>query len=80
MAELQQRFEFNAPGKYYVDTSCVHCELCHDIAPEHFTKTRLGEGFVHRQPAATSEFLLCDQALRECPVGAIGANGEEAIR
>ena len=75
MAELQQRFSFNVPGKYYVDTTCVHCELCHEIAPDHFTKTSSGEGFVHRQPHSVGEHAACDQALKDCPVGAIGADG-----
>ncbi len=75
MAERSHRFTQNVHGRYYVDTTCVHCELCHGTAPDHFTKTSDGEGFVFQQPRTASEEKLCHEALRECPVNAIGDDG-----
>ena len=71
MANPADKFESNAPGRYYVDRTCVHCELCHETAPEHFTQTHT-EGFVHRQPVTGAEEVRCKSALQDCPVGAIG--------
>lgn len=72
MADATDKYESNVPGRYYVDRTCVHCELCHEIAPEHFTQTHR-EGFVHRQPVNASEESLCRSALENCPVNAIGS-------
>jgi ferredoxin len=74
MANVSDQFPRNAAGRYYVDRTCVHCLLCHDIAPDHFMQTE-HEGFVHRQPMTEKEALLCESALANCPVGAIGNNG-----
>lgn len=71
MADIHDKFESNVPGRYFVDRTCVHCELCHEIAPEHFTQTR-HEGFVCRQPVTGDEEHICKQALENCPVNAIG--------
>lgn len=74
MADPADRFESNVPGRYYVDRTCVHCELCKEIAPDHFTQSKY-EGFVCRQPVTDDEERVCRNALENCPVGAIGSNG-----
>jgi ferredoxin len=74
MADPRDKFQSNAPGRYFVDRTCVHCELCHELAPEHFAQTP-HEGFVCRQPVTGDEERTCRHALDSCPVGAIGSNG-----
>ena len=38
MADLDEKYEDNAPGKYYVDTQCIDCDLCRETAPDNFTR------------------------------------------
>jgi len=33
MAEKDKRLQENVPGKYYIDSECINCELCVEIAP-----------------------------------------------
>lgn len=75
MAELTLRTELNVPGKYYVDSTCVHCELCHQIAGDYFGANEAHEGFVKCQPSRNDEEALCQEAKSHCPVGAIGDDG-----
>lgn len=72
MADLTQRFSNNVAGRYYVDHTCVRCELCHEMAPDHFTQTQENDGYVCRQPINAAEEKACKVALENCPVGAIG--------
>lgn len=62
----------SARGRFFVDNgSCVHCELCNEIAPDYFTHLEDGQGAVYRQPKSTGEIQLCRYAKACCPVGAI---------
>ena len=36
MARLADRLPDNAPGAFYVDASCIDCDLCRQIAPMTF--------------------------------------------
>ncbi len=76
MAELENKYEDNAEGKYYVDEECIDCNLCREIAPANF-KANLegGYSYVYKQPDNQSEADECADALEQCPVEAIGDNG-----
>jgi len=66
----------NEPGRYYVDSQCIDCDVCRDIAPGNFTReTRQGYSFVYKQPEDAGEEGLCREAMETCPVDAIGNNG-----
>lgn len=77
MADKDDKNEGNAPGKYYVDSNCIDCDLCRETAPEIFARNE-DEGFsyVVRQPQNDEEIELCNEALEGCPVEAIGDDGE----
>jgi acyl-CoA synthetase (AMP-forming)/AMP-acid ligase II/ferredoxin len=76
MADLGSRLAENVAGKFYVDRSCIACVSCHSIAPDFFTmKDGNQNSFVHRQPFTPQEEELCREAMRECPVDAIGDDG-----
>ena len=78
MADKEEKFEENVPGKYYVDTSCIACDACSVAAPDNFQLSEeLGHAFVARQPASTEEEAECQEALESCPVEAIGDDGHE---
>ena len=76
MADPESRVDSNIAGKWYVDLECIDCDLCRTTAPENF-KANEDEGysFVFKQPESDEEAELCQQALEECPVEAIGNDG-----
>ena len=65
------------PGRYYVDTQCIDCDLCRETAPDNFMRNdEEGFSFVYKQPQSEAEELLCKDALDNCPVEAIGKDGK----
>ena len=76
MAEKQQKWPENAPGKYYVDESCIASDFCVSVAPANFRMDESGHAYVYRQPATPEEEQQCREALAGCPVCAIGDNGD----
>ena len=78
MADPDDKVEGNVPGRYYVDSSCIDCDVCRETAPNNF-KANEDEGFsyVFKQPANDDEEAQCQEALESCPVEAIGNDGDE---
>ena len=37
MATKEDKYQDNAAGKFYVDTECIDCNLCRELAPDNFT-------------------------------------------
>lgn len=73
MADRKYQVAENAPGKYYVDEECIHCGVCIDTAPENFKyNDEDTHAYVYKQPANDNEETDCQEALRTCPVNAIG--------
>ena len=79
MADLANKFPENVPGRYYVDDQCIDCDLCRQTAPNNFKRDeQIGHSFVFRQPQTPEEEALCEEAMRNCPVEAIGNDGDLA--
>ena len=38
MAELENKYEDNVEGKYFVDDQCIDCDACREMAPNNFTR------------------------------------------
>lgn len=77
MADKGSKAAKNVAGKYYVDTNCIGCGQCVDIAPEFYAEDAdVGGMYVKKQPSSPQEVDLCEQALASCPVDAIGSDGE----
>jgi len=77
MADKNDKVPENAPGKYYVDSSCIDCDVCRSTAPENFGRSEEnGYTFVSKQPENAEEEGLCAEAMEACPVEAIGDDGE----
>lgn len=73
MADLEQKVPENVVGRYYVDRTCIDCELCREKAPRNFTRFDPGKySYVFHQPGTESEESDCRAAMEECPVEAIG--------
>ncbi len=76
MADKNNRFSQNTPGKYFVDDQCIACDACTIEAPEFFfMNDEDGHAYVKKQPSNESEREECENALAACPVEAIGNNG-----
>ena len=73
MPNLEDRLPQNAPGRFYVDSSCIDCDMCRGIAPDFFRRDDdIGQTLVFRQPVTEVEVQLCVEALEGCPTESIG--------
>ena len=80
MADSTNKVPTNVPGAYYVDTECIDCDMCREIAPATFClDDELGRSRVYRQPSTAAEIELAEEALRGCPVDAIGRDGAMSL-
>ena len=78
MADPNDKVIGNAPGKWYVDSSCIDCDVCRETAPNNFAANE-DEGFsyVLKQPENDEETEQCEEAMEGCPVEAIGDDGDD---
>ena len=77
MADVNHKVSENVAGRYYVDDTCIDCELCREKAPVNFVRWDAGRySFVTLQPRNESEEAACRAAMEECPVEAIGNDGD----
>ncbi|MBR5212892.1 MAG: ferredoxin [Akkermansia sp.] len=76
MAEIDEKNENNVPGKFYVDTNCIACGLCIANAPDYFQEDEDGNSIVYNQPDSDEGVEACESAMADCPVQAIGDDGE----
>ncbi len=72
MANVENRLPGNVAGDFFVDTSCIDCDACRQIAPEVFRDA--GEvSVVFHQPANVAETRRALMALVACPTASIGS-------
>ena len=71
MANLALRLPENIPGDFYVDSTCIDCDACRQIAPETFTEDH-DTSIVHHQPENAKELKRALMALVACPTASIG--------
>ncbi len=78
MADLNNIAEQNVPGRYYVDDTCIDCDLCRSEAPEFFVRFEdEGYTYVHRQPRTEEEIAKAEEARLSCPTESIGNDGAD---
>ena len=79
MADPKDRYPDNAPGRWYVDTQCIDCDVCRVTAPNNFRREEdRGFSYVFAQPRNPEEEAACREAMDSCPVEAIGSDGASA--
>ena len=71
MARPDARNPDNAPGDWFVDTRCIDCDACRQLAPAVFTDGG-GASIVDRQPATTDDETRAFVASLACPTQSIG--------
>jgi glyoxylase-like metal-dependent hydrolase (beta-lactamase superfamily II)/ferredoxin len=73
MASISKRLTENVAGDFYVDSSCIDCDACRQIAPATF-RDHGDQSSVYRQPATGDEIRLALAALVACPTSSIGTS------
>jgi glyoxylase-like metal-dependent hydrolase (beta-lactamase superfamily II) len=76
VANPARRHPANAPGPWFVDRSCINCDVSRQCAPEMFGETD-GQAVVVRQPATPAEVEDATRAMLACPTASIGVIGEK---
>lgn len=79
MANPRKRVPENAPGDFFVDSTCIDCDTCRQIAPQVFGEAP-GTSFVKAQPTAGAERRVALRALLACPTGSIGCLGDDDVK
>ena len=73
MAQVELKVSQNVPGELFVDSSCIECDTCRELAPETFGSTQSGQSFVKEQPKDDAGWRRALMALVSCPTASIGA-------
>ncbi|HYV24267.1 MAG TPA: MBL fold metallo-hydrolase [Pyrinomonadaceae bacterium] len=72
MANPELRLAQNVPGDFFVDSTCIDCDACRQIAPATFGED--GDySIVHHQPETDDEVRRAMMALVACPTASIGS-------
>ena len=78
MATLTKRLAANVTGDFFVDSTCIDCGTCRQVAPETFAEGQ-DASYVWRQPGGEAEVHRARMALVACPVAAIGTQAKHAF-
>ena len=71
MADFKKKVPENTVGEFFVDSTCINCDTCRQLAPSVFEDA--GEtSFVRSQPKNAGEIREATLALLACPTGSIG--------
>ena len=69
MADPDDKIEENVAGKYYVDTSCIDCDVCRTTAPNNFEANEDERySFVSKQPEGDEEIAQVDEGAPFAPL------------
>ncbi|MGQ0636675.1 MAG: MBL fold metallo-hydrolase [Planctomycetaceae bacterium] len=79
MANPAKRLPDNAVGDFFVDSTCIDCDTCRQLAPATFREAD-DHSFVHVQPQSGPDLRAALQALLACPTGSIGTEGSNESR
>jgi glyoxylase-like metal-dependent hydrolase (beta-lactamase superfamily II)/ferredoxin len=71
MADYKKSVPQNVAGEFFVDSTCIDCDTCRQLAPAVFEDGG-NTSFVQHQPQTAEETRLATQALLACPTGSIG--------
>jgi glyoxylase-like metal-dependent hydrolase (beta-lactamase superfamily II)/ferredoxin len=78
MADRRNAVRENVEGSFFVDTTCIDCDTCRQLAPDTFGET--GEfSFVKAQPGEPCRERAALHALVACPTGSIGTSGKNGV-
>jgi glyoxylase-like metal-dependent hydrolase (beta-lactamase superfamily II)/ferredoxin len=79
MADEKKRLPNNVEGEFFVDSTCLNCDTCRQIAPTVFGAD--GKyAIVVAQPVTAEEKRKSIQAVLCCPNGSIGLKDRSAVK
>jgi len=79
MANPARAYPENIPGNFFVDDTCIDCDLCRQIAPSTFEE-EVDHSAVFHQPETSPEKHRAAMALVACPTGSIGTREKTDIK
>src|SRR5437764_8505264 len=79
MANLAKAVPENVAGDFFVDSTCINCDACRQIAPTVFAEASV-TSFVASQPKSAADRRQALQALLACPTGSIGCLGDDDVK
>jgi glyoxylase-like metal-dependent hydrolase (beta-lactamase superfamily II)/ferredoxin len=79
MAQQEKRLPQNVEGEFYVDSSCIDCDACRQIAPSTF-RDHGDQSSVWQQPRDSDETQRALMALVSCPTSSIGTVLRQSAR
>ncbi len=71
MAQDSKRLAENVPGDLFVDSTCIDCDACRQIAPQTF-RDHGDQSSVYAQPQTAAQWQRALMALVACPTASIG--------
>ncbi len=73
MAQIKARLPQNVAGEFFVDSSCIDCDTCRQIAPSVYARAdEIEQSYVVLQPRSEAETIRSLMALVACPTSSIG--------
>jgi glyoxylase-like metal-dependent hydrolase (beta-lactamase superfamily II)/ferredoxin len=79
MANIAYRLKENVGEGFFVDSRCIDCDACRQLAPTIF-RDHGDQSSVYQQPETEEETRLALCALVACPTGSIGTTGKQNAR
>jgi glyoxylase-like metal-dependent hydrolase (beta-lactamase superfamily II)/ferredoxin len=79
MAQIAERLPQNVEGDFFVDSSCIDCDACRQIAPTIFRELH-DQSIVYQQPHSPEEYRRGLMALVSCPTASIGTVSHHSAR
>lgn len=79
MALVERRLAENVGDDFYVDSTCIDCDACRQIAPATFRDAG-DQSVVYAQPQTEEETLSALKALVACPTASIGVMKKHDMR
>ena len=76
MADRALRVLENAEGDFFVDSSCIDCDTCRQLAPASFADQG-AYSYVYRQPRNREEERAALRAVAACPTASIGTSDKK---
>lgn len=75
---VKRRLNTNVPGDFYVNSACIDCDTCRQLAPATFRAVG-GYSAVMQQPSTEAERRLACHALAACPTAAIVSESKDGL-
>ena len=76
MANKNDKIPGSVAGAYYVDSTCIDCDLCRTTAPDFIRRNdEIGFSFFYRQPVTAAEIAQAEEGRLGCPTESIGNDG-----